>query len=105
MIKINDFKQFEEVFNKEGLFCLFFGRQQSPTCLVMEKILNEVCKKRDYKYLYLNVSIQKFYKLIIKYNVSVLPKYVFIKNNKIIQEGVGTESKSSIEKRLRKKEI
>lgn len=104
MINVTSLQQFKEVFNKEGQFCLIFGREQSPTCLVMMRVLKEVCRKRDYKCLYLDVSVQKFYKLVKKYSVGILPKYVFVNENSIVYEGVGTESKRSIEKGLKETE-
>jgi len=101
MIKIKDLQQFEKEIKKDNKFCLLFGRDKSPTCLVMKTVLNEIGRKRDYKCLYLDMSIQQFHKLVLEYDVGPLPKFVFLSDDEIMYEGIGTEPKRSIEKRLK----
>lgn len=104
MIEIKDLDQLDNETSDTHSYCILFGKKESPTCLIMQTVLKEVCKRRDYKFFYLDISIKKFYKLILEYNVITLPHYIFINKNDIICEETGTTPKRDLISKLKKLE-
>ncbi len=106
MTRIDSLEQYKlETDGYSDTFCILFVRLQSPPCLVMERVLSILCDKNDMKLLVIPVDNSDFYYLVEKYNVGILPRYLFIKEDKELHTDFGTQSIDDINKTLAKLEV
>lgn len=106
MTDINNLDQFKtETEGYPGMVCLLFHRPKSPPCKVMARLLENVCAKREYKFLRLSVAEQEFYPIVVKYGVGTLPRYLFIREGEVVYSSSGTEVKYYLERELDKLEV
>jgi len=104
MLKINDSAEIDPLLG-EHMVCILFLREGSLRSSVMHKIVQEVCKKKGYTYVYADASISKLFKLVSKLDVEVLPTCVFLNKGIEVYRVIGTESKYNIDRQLKNLEV
>ena len=103
MICIKNLEQYElKILNFNSLYCLLFSKINSPPCLVMERELSIICKKYSIPLFKIDCDLKELFTVIDEYNIGMLPKYLFIKNDKILYKETGTEVRFIIEKHINK---
>ncbi len=105
MRTIKTMKQFYKAIDDcKEIVCLFFVLTKSQPCKAIEPILVEECNKENIKILKIVVDNDKIFNLINKYNVGLLPKYVFIKDGKIVNSSYGFTTRIDIKEEIKKSE-
>ncbi|MBU4270107.1 thioredoxin [Candidatus Dependentiae bacterium] len=69
-------------------------------CQYMAPIFEELSKELSDKYTFAKVNIDEERELSIKFNVSSIPTFIFIKNNKIVGRELGFMEKETLHKKI-----
>ena len=88
--------------NYKGTVCLFFVSDKSQPCRAIEPTLVEECDKKNIQILKIPVNNTEFYNLIIKYGVGLLPRYLFIEQDKILYSTYGRTTREVIREEIKK---
>ena len=84
------------------MVCLFFSLDESQPCRAIEPILIEECNKKNIQLLKILTDNTIFFKLLDKFNVGILPRYVFIKEYKILYSSYGFVPRNYIKNIIKK---
>jgi thioredoxin 1 len=71
-------------------------------CQHMTPILDELEKEIGDKYKICKINVDESRELAIKYGISSIPAFIFIKNNQIVAKEVGYISKEDLKEKLEK---
>lgn len=103
MHTIKTMDQFNEATgNYGGTVCLFFVLNKSQQCRAIEPMLVDECDKRNIQVLKIPVDNTEFFNLITKYGVGLLPKYVFIRGDKVLHSSYGHAPREVIQSEIEK---
>lgn len=80
--------------------CLFFYSAKSQQCKALWMFLSEICAERNITTLKLNVKNKDMYNIVSKHASGILPRYIFIKQNRILGEFTGFVPKKEIERNI-----
>ena len=89
-------------FDLPKLKILDFGADWCKGCLVMEPILEEVCKELDVHLVKIDVDSDE--DMVITYGIRNIPTLVFIKDDKIVEKISGTITKDKLIEKIKQYE-
>jgi len=69
-------------------------------CQYMAPIFEELSKELGDKYIFAKVNIDEERELGVKFNVSSIPTFLFIKNNKVIGRELGFMEKETVKTKI-----
>eukprot|EP01135_Chromosphaera_perkinsii_P012421 Nk52_evm32s2657 gene=Nk52_evmTU32s2657 len=85
-IEISNESQFEAAIseNLSSLTVVHFWAQWAPQCVQMNDVMEELSRKHD-NVQFMKIEAEEFEDLSEKYEISAVPTFIFIKNNKAIE--------------------
>ena len=94
-------QNFEEEVNKSSLPVLIdvYATWCGP-CQQMEPIFEELAKELAGKYKLVKINIDEERDLAIKYNVSSIPTFLFIKNGELVGKEMGYITKEDLKNKI-----
>lgn len=99
-INIENMEMFLSVASQEETICILFSYPKNPQCKAMEYELSSLEEKFKFKLVNVYVNNPNMKELLQKYNVGVLPKYVFVRDDLVLYSDTGAQVKHVLEKEL-----
>ena len=90
---------FEE-FTKEGVVLLDFHADWCMPCVMMGPIVNDVGEKMNGKAKFGKINVEDNADLAQRFGVSSIPKFVVLKNGKVVDEFMGAMSEDELEQKV-----
>jgi len=94
-------KNFEEEVEKADLLVVIdvYAEWCGP-CTMMKPVFEEIAKELEGKYKFAKFNIDEERDLAIKYNITSIPAFLFIKKGKVIGKEVGYMSKDILQSKI-----
>jgi thioredoxin 1 len=89
-----------EDFTKEGVVLLDFHADWCMPCVMMGPIVNDVGEKMKGKAKFGKVNVEDNKELAQKFEVSSIPKFVILKDGKVVEEFLGAMSEDELENKV-----
>lgn len=87
----------EPLKESSGMVCLFLCVPDLPISYVARYIIEDVCNVNGYTLIDLDRNDTYTKKIILRYNITALPSYTFLKDGELLYTGYGVQSKKTIE--------
>jgi thioredoxin-like negative regulator of GroEL len=100
-INVENMDMFLDEVSQGGTICILFSHPKSPQCKAMEYVLSSLEEKFKFKLVNVFIDNMSIADLVQKYNVGVLPKFVFVRDGVVLYSETGTQVKHILEKELR----
>lgn len=71
-------------------------------CQYMSPVIDELAEEMANKYKIVKINIDEERELAVKFNVSSIPTFVFIKNGKMVGKEIGYMDKETFKKKIEK---